>query len=533
MNLAELTRYWGKTRPTQDAIVFEGRTQSWAEVDAVTDALARGLAARGVGAGDRVGLLMLNRPELAHLILAVVKLGAIGVPLNFRLTGPELAPMITDSAPRVIIVEERFAGLLDVAADQADFEVFSVDGTSHRPYDTLIDSGRAPIVDISPDDPAFICYTSGTTGVQKGALITHRSAMTPGISQTISFGFTSSDRVMCSAPLVFTGSLLSIFVQLVLVPGATMVLLREFDPEIALDTFEREQVTATTTVPVIWERMAALPDFGRRTLAEFTFAGTGGAPVSPDLLEFYREHGIPLIQVYGLTEVSGMVSTLSYQDALTRPGFAGLALVGTEVRIGDPGTTTPAGEVGEILVRGEHVMREYWAKPEATAATLTDGWLRTGDLGLQDEQGFLKIVDRSKDMLISGGINVYPAEIEKTLHAIDGLVDCAVIGVKDETWGEVPMVVFHSEREPAAVIADIAAVSEVNLAKFKRPKHAVALDEPLPRTFSGKLAKPTLRQRFPGVPASAVPISPVSATPVAVTPEPQPPTPVGGETVTA
>ncbi len=507
MNLADLTRYWGKTRSNQEAISFNGNSQTWGEVDATTDAIARGLAARGVRKGDRVSVMMLNRPELAHVILATLKLGAISVPLNFRLTAPELAPMVVDSEPKVVVVEEAFAPLLEVAATQTDFEIYSIGGTDHRPYDALLDSGTAPIVDIAADDPAFICYTSGTTGVQKGALITHRNAMTPGIAQTISHGFSSRDRVMCSAPLVYTGSVLSIFVQLVLVPGATMVLLREFDPQIALDTFEREQVTATTTVPVIWERMAALPDFGRRKLAKFTFAGTGGAPVSLDLLEFYREHGIPLTQAYGLTEASGMVSTLSYADAVTRPGFAGLALVGTQVKIGDPSVETPTGEVGEILVRGEHVMREYWHKSRETNATLINGWLRTGDLGMQDEGGFLKIVDRSKDMLISGGLNVYPAEIEKALHAIDGLVDCAVIGVKDDTWGEVPMVVFHSDRDASAIVADIATVAEGNLAKFKRPKVAVALDEPLPRTFSGKLAKPSLRKRFPAAPDYALPVT--------------------------
>ncbi|WP_174189370.1 class I adenylate-forming enzyme family protein [Nocardia barduliensis] len=506
MNLADLTRYWGRTRPGNQAIVFGDTTQTWAEVDAATDALARGLAARGVGKGDRVAVLMLNRPELAHLVLATLKLGAISVPLNFRLTAKELAPMVVDAAPRVVVVEDDFAPLLAVAAEQAEFEIYAMDGVAHPPYRTLFDPGPAAPVEIAPDDPAFLCYTSGTTGVQKGALITHRNAMTPGVAQTVTHGFTARDRVLCSAPLVYTGSVLSIFMQLVVVPGATMVLLREFDPEIALDTLERERITATTTVPVIWERMTTLPRFGDRELAPFTYAGTGGAPVSPDLVDFYRAHGIPLTQAYGLTEASGMVATLNHADARARPGFAGLALVGTRVRIGEPGTPVEPGTVGEILVRGEHIMREYWNKPEATAATLTGGWLRTGDLGLQDADGFLKIVDRSKDMLISGGLNVYPAEIEKALHGIDGLVDLAVIGVPDDRWGEVPMVIFHSERPAAAVVADIAAVADAELAKFKRPRHALALPEPLPRTFSGKLAKPALRQRFPQVPDRAVPI---------------------------
>ncbi|MBD0023608.1 AMP-binding protein [Gordonia pseudamarae] len=511
MNIADLVRHWGRTRPAQDAIAFAGTYQSWSEFDRATDALARGLATRGVTKGDRVAVMMLNCPELAQIMIATVKLGAICVPLNFRLTGHELAPMIVDSAPKVVVVEDMFAGLLDIAAAAAEFEVVNLGGAGHLPFTALVDPGPAPAVTIEPDDPAFICYTSGTTGVQKGALLTHRNAITPGISQTITYGISASDRVMCSAPLVYTGSVMSIFIQLVLVPGATMVLLRDFDPEIALDTFERERVTATTTVPVIWERIAALPDFGKRTLAEFTFAGTGGAPVSDHLIETYRAQGIPLIQVYGLTEASGMVATLSPADAADHPGYAGLALVGTEIRIGDADNrTVPAGEVGEILVKGEHVMSGYWNNPRATADTLVDGWLRTGDLGFVDERGFLKIVDRSKDMLISGGLNVYPAEIESALHAIDGLLDYAVIGVKDERWGEVPMVVFHSDRDPSAIVADIATTAQQSLARFKRPRHAVVLDEPLPRTFSGKLAKAQLRQRFPSAPEAAVPVDPAA-----------------------
>lgn len=484
MNLASLVRHWGKTRPDHQAVVFGDTVITWAQLDASSDAVARGLAARGVGKGDRVGMLGLNRPELVEVILGTVKLGAVCVPFNFRLTATELAPMVADADPAVVVAENALSHLLEKAAQTCEFEIIGLDGSDHLSYESLLDPGTAGRVEIDGADPAFICYTSGTTGVQKGAVITHRNALAPGIAQTLAYGFGRTDRVMCSAPLVFTGSVLSIFVQLVLVPGATMVLLREFDPEIALDTFEREQITATTTVPVIWERMAAR-DFDRRKLASWTFAGTGGAPVSLDLLRFYRERGVPLTQVYGLTEASGMVSALDYVDAVSRPAFAGLPLVGTEVRIGDPNEPAAPGDVGEILVRGEHTMAHYWNKPEATAAAYVDGWLRTGDLGTTDDDGFIKIVDRSKDMLISGGINVYPAEIEKALHQIDGLVDCAVIGVPDQRWGEVPVVVFYSEREAQTVIADIASIASTDLAKFKRPTHAIALTDPLPRTFSG------------------------------------------------
>jgi acyl-CoA synthetase (AMP-forming)/AMP-acid ligase II len=193
------------------------------------------------------------------------------------------------------------------------------------------------------------------------------------------------------------------------------------------------------------------------------------------------------------------------EDAAAHLGDAGRAIMGTQVRIGDDECrTVPTGEVGEILIQGPHVMREYWRKPEATAETVVDGWLRSGDLGLQDAEGFLKVVDRTKDMLISGGINVYPAEIEKALAGVAGVVDLAVIGVPDERWGEVPMVVFHATRPAGEVIAEFEAIGLEHLAGFKRPRLAVVSDEPLPRTFSGKLNKPTLRKEFPTPPDGAV-----------------------------
>jgi acyl-CoA synthetase (AMP-forming)/AMP-acid ligase II len=341
--------------------------------------------------------------------------------------------------------------------------------------------------------------------VQKGALLTHRSILAVGQAAVVTHGLSWRDRVLAAAPLVYTGSGISVFMQLVVYPGATMVLLREFDAELGLDAIVRHQVTACTMVPVIWDRMARLPAFTRQRLAGFTMAAAGGAPVRPELLELFHAQGIPLTQVYGLTEASGLAATMRYEDALTRPGFAGLPLVGTRIRIGDTnGSTLPAGEVGEIMVAGPHVMHSYWNRPEDTAAAIDDGWLRTGDLGLQDEDGFLKLVDRRKDLLISGGLNVYPAEIEQALAATEGVLELAVIGVPDETWGEVPMVIFRTDGDVAAVRRRLAEQAASSLARFKQPKYAVCSGEPLPRTFSGKLAKPVLRQRFPAAPADSV-----------------------------
>ena len=510
MNINDLVRYWARTRPEHPAIIFGERTQTWGELDAVSDALACGLAGRGVGKGDRVGILMKNRLEVAWTMLAAVKLGAISVPLNFRLLAGELLPMLEDSAPRVVVAEGDLAGLLEPAHQALGFDIFAASASASTSTSTgdlpalgtlLADRGQLPPVELADDDPAFICYTSGTTGVQKGAVLTHRSILAVGQSAAITHGLSWRDRVLAAAPLVYTGSGISVFMQFVVYPGATMVLLREFDAELGLDAIVRHQVTACTMVPVIWERMATLPAFTEQHLANFTFAGAGGAPVRPELLEVFRAQGIPLTQVYGLTEASGLAATMRYEDALSRPGFAGLPLVGTRIRIGDPhGKTQAAGEVGEIMVAGPHVMHSYWNRPEETAATIEDGWLYTGDLGLQDEDGFLKLVDRRKDLVISGGLNVYPAEIEQALAATKGVVELAVIGVPDETWGEVPMVVFRTEDDVPAVRHRLAEAAAANLARFKQPKYAVSSDEPLPRTFSGKLAKPVLRERFPAPP---------------------------------
>lgn len=506
MNIDDLVRYWGRTRPEHPAIIFGETTQTWGALDAVTGALARGLAGRGVGKGDRVGILMRNRLEVAWTILATLRLGAISVPLNFRLLAGELLPMLADCAPRVVVTETELAGLLEPAHQVLGFELFATDASDLPAFDALLaDQDPGPVVELADEDPAFICYTSGTTGVQKGALLTHRSILAVGQAAVVTHGLSWRDRVLAAAPLVYTGSGISVFMQLVVYPGATMVLLREFDAELGLDAIVRHQVTACTMVPVIWDRMARLPAFTRQRLAGFTMAAAGGAPVRPELLERFHAQGIPLTQVYGLTEASGLAATMRYEDALTRPGFAGLPLVGTRIRIGDAdGSTLPAGEVGEIMVAGPHVMHSYWNRPEDTAAAIEDGWLRTGDLGLQDEDGFLKLVDRRKDLLISGGLNVYPAEIEQALAATEGVLELAVIGVPDETWGEVPMVIFRTEDDVAAVRRRLAEQAASSLARFKQPKYAVCSGEPLPRTFSGKLAKPVLRQQFPAAPADSV-----------------------------
>jgi fatty-acyl-CoA synthase len=507
VNLADLVRFWGQWRPEGEALVVGDLRQSWAELDAVSDRVAAGLAARGVGPGDRVGALLTNRPELVHVILATLKLGAVSVPLNVRLTAGELAPLVLDADCRVVVTEDALAPGLEVAAAAAEIDIVSVGNGDLPSYAALLDAGPTPpAVEIAADDAAFLCYTSGTTGSQKGAVLTHRSVLAPAEAKVVAEGLSWRDRILVAVPLVYTGAVISCFMQFTVYAGGTLVLERDFDPDRYLDTIERHRISALTTVPVLWERMAASSDFASRDLSSLVSAAVGGAPVRLDLLERYAERGVSLVQVYGMTEASGLISALRAADAHQYPGYAGRAIMGTRIRIGgaDPEETAPPGEVGEILVRGDHVMREYWRNPEATAATmLPGGWLRSGDLGTLDERGYLKVVDRTKDMLISGGINVYPAEIERVLAGVDGVTELAVIGAPDHRWGEVPLVVVTCAGDPAGTLERLAERARTGLAGFKRPRFAIARTEPLPRTFSGKIAKPELRKAYPTVPPEA------------------------------
>lgn len=506
MNLAELVRYWARWRPGHTAIIHNDTRTSWAELDARSDAVARGLRAAGVGKGDRVGLLMTNRLEAPVVTIACLKLGAIFVPLNFRLTGIELLPLLEDAECRVVVTEAAHLAQLELAKRSLPFEIFVADSTDARPYtDLVIEAGVAPEEQVGLLDAAFICYTSGTTGRQKGALLTHGSAMYPGLAKNLAEGLTWRDSIMVAVPFVFTGAVISCFIQLAVTAGGTMVLESDFDIDRYLHTIQKYRVSAATTVPVIWERLMRSPDFERADISCMISAAAGGAPVSVDLIEAYKAKGISMIQSYGLTEASGLVATMHGEDAIQHIGWAGRAIMGTRIRIGDAnGDSLPFGETGEIMVKGQHVMREYWRKPDITAETIVDGWLRTGDLGAMNDDGFVRIVDRSKDMLISGGINVYPAEIERALAAVPGIGELAVIGVPDADWGEVPMLIVHADGDREGIRRAIEAEGEASLAKFKRPKHIAFVDDPLPRTLSGKVSKPTLRASFPQVPEGAV-----------------------------
>jgi fatty-acyl-CoA synthase len=427
--------------------------------------------------------------------MACHKLGAMLVPLNVRLTASELRYLVTHSGSRIVVVEQALRPTLEEAVSGID-PLVTVVGIGDE-----LDAFRSadpidPAAPVTDDDIAFLCYTSGTTGLPKGAMLSHGNVWSMSMPRVLALGLRKDDRVYLPFPLAFTGGIISVYEPTYL-SGATLVLDRAMDPARALRVIEQERITVFAAVPVVWELMIQHPDFPKHDLSSLRVAGSGGAPVPQALLTALQEAGIPMSQGYGLTEGTGMNTWLRPEDAQAKIGSAGLPMMHSRVRIVDDELRDVAGgEVGELLIRGPEVMRGYWEDPEATASTIVDGWLRTGDLARMDDEGYVTIVDRAKDMLISGGLNVYPAEVERVIAGVEGVAEVAVIGVPDRRWGEVPAALVTpvpgATLTPAAVRERCADV----LADYKRPKYVIVRDTPLPRGMSGKVLKRDLRDEY-------------------------------------
>lgn len=510
-NLVEVLRYWARWQPTRVAVHCDGVELTWAELDQRTDELAAGLASTGVGKGDAVAILTRNCLEFVETLFATLKVGGIVAPLNTRWTGKELAYPIRDSSAKVIVTEQKFFDQMAVLTELVPgVRVYSRDGglgVAH--LDELrTPSGVAPAVELESDCTAFLAYSSGTTGFPKGALVSHYGVIAAGIAKVIPNGLTPDDRLLVTNPLVYTSGVLTKFMETGFMSGSASYLVSDFDAESTLDHIEQHRITNLSSVPVIIERMLASPTFPERDLSSIKRIWVGGAPVSPTLLDECSSHGITLIQAYGLTEISGAcVLTLHPDETRSRAGFAGRAMLFHEAKITRAdGSTADAGEVGQVVLKGPAVMKGYLNLPEASAQSLVDGWLMTGDLGFMDANGYIKIVDRRTDLIISGGMNIYPAEIERALSSLQDVEEMAVIGVSDPKWGNVPLLVVP---DTAAVNPEeLRELCRSELADYKRPRAMVSFGGPLPRTLSDKIEKSALRQRFAALPDDVVLIWP-------------------------
>lgn len=496
--------YWARWQGGRTAIRFGERDLTWAELSDRASSLAAGLADLGVAHGDRVGLLMSNRPEFIETVIACARLGAIVCPFNLRFTAPELAFVVGNADCTVVVTESALRPGLSMALEHAPHlaVVDADDGSFERLAGA---GGTASPVAVSPDDPFFICYTSGTTGDPKGAVLTHRSWFYASMVRALQGGINLNDRILLPFPMAFTGGLALSLVAMW--SGAQLVLEPAFDPARALHLIESQRITVFMAVPTIFQQMSLHPNFASADISSIRCASSGGATVPVPLLRTYLERGITMTQTYTLTEVSASGITLPYHQALERVGSCGVPAMHSEARIVDEnGDEVPPGTVGEIAIRGPEVMIGYWRNPEATAATLRNGWCHTGDLGTMDADGYFYVVDRAKDMLISGGLNVYPAEIERQLAGIDGVLELAVIGVPDDKWGETPAVIAVAQSGSTITAEMVLERCVGQLADFKLPRYLVVRPEPLPRNMSGKVIKVDLRRQYADLPSTASPI---------------------------
>ena len=507
MIFSETLRYWARWQTNGVAVRFGDREITWGELDRSADALAAGLAANGVAPGDRVGLLLSNRPEFNEAVVACMRLGAVAVPFNLRFTASELRYVVSNADCAAVITEAALHGGLHLAqADHPGLIVLDADDGSFDALRTAPNGpdgwDRSAVVD--PDAPMFICYTSGTTGDPKGAVLTNRSWFYASMCRALQGGINRNDRLLLPFPMAFTGGLA--MVMTALWSGATLVLEPAFDAGRALNIIESQRITVFMAVPAIFQQMANHPDFSGTDISSIRCASSGGAPVPIPLLQTYLARGISMTQAYSLTEVSASGITLPYEQGLERVGSCGVPAMHSEARIvDDDNVECPNGTVGEISIRGPEVMSGYWRNPEATAAVLEDGWLRTGDLGYRDDDGYYYVVDRAKDMLISGGLNVYPAEIERELAGLADVIELAVIGVPDERWGETPAVIAVSAGDGPSE-ADVMGACADRLADFKLPRYLVVRSEPLPRNMSGKVLKAELRAEYADLTARQAPL---------------------------
>jgi fatty-acyl-CoA synthase len=485
------------------ALVHEGREWTYGQVAERVDRLRTGLAGLGVEPGDRVAYLGPNHPAFVETMFATMAAGAIFVPLNTRLAPPELAYLLRDARVRALVWADGLDAVARAVLAEAPVPLRIVAGNgsvaADHALEDAITSGTpdAPQVAVSRDDVAMIMYTSGTTGQPRGAVLTHDNLTWNVYHVLIDVDVTQEEVTLVSAPMFHTAALNQTFLP-TFIKGGTAVLESAFDPQRTLELIAEHRVTWMFGVPAMFHALTLAPGWAQADLSSVRAVEAGGAPVPEELIRTYQARGLTFMQGYGMTEASPGVLFLRARDSLRKVGSAGTPCFFTDVDVvDDAGHSVPAGAPGEIAVRGPNVMRGYWRDDEATRSVLTDGgWFRSGDIAIRDDEGHLRIVDRKKDMFISGGENVYPAEVENALYAHPAVAECAVIGVPDERWGEVGRVFVVLREGHELDQAELERFLTGRLARYKIP-HSLVRVAVLPRTASGKLLKKQLRA-WPG-----------------------------------
>jgi fatty-acyl-CoA synthase len=493
--------HFSRRTPDKTAVVdlASERRFTYAQFDARIARLATHLRERlGITRSDRVAVLALNTTDTLEVQFACGRLGAIFVPLNIRLTVPELEFIVGDAAPKVMVHDSDLAETALTVARACDVSSALLLGEGGS-YEAAIAAAQ-PLQhgeSVTLDDVSTIMYTSGTTGRPKGAMITHGMTFWNCVNLGGPAYITPSSVLLTVLPLFHTGGL-NCYTNPVLHAGGTVLIMRAFDPALALKLISDpvQGINVFFGVPAIYQFMVQHPAFATSDFSRLIVGGVGGAPMPVPLLNAWEARGVALQQGYGMTETSPAVLALDREDAARKAGSAGKPVLHTEVRVVRPdGTDVAPGELGELWVKGPNVTPGYWNRPDANKSSFTDGWLHTGDATRVDEEGFYYIVDRWKDMYISGGENVYPAEVENVLHQLAAIAEAAVIGIPDPQWGETGMAIIAVKQGQSITEAEIFAHCAKNLARFKCPRQIRFVDA-LPRNATGKIHKPTLRQTF-------------------------------------
>jgi fatty-acyl-CoA synthase len=473
--------------PRKAALRFGGEALSYAGLDAHIGRVTATLAGLGVKRRDAVAFLGLNHPDQLALLFACARLGAMYMPLNWRLAPPEHARMLADCPPRLLFVESAFA------AHAKEIGALP-EATRLVPLEPAPWASQAKDVPRDGDEntPLLLCYTSGSTGAPKGVVLTQRALLYNAMNSGHMHDLTSEDRVLTTLPLFHVGGM-NIQTTPALHAGASVTLHAKFDPLAALEAIERERITLTVLVPAQLQAMMETPRWGSADLSSLRMITTGSTIVPEAFVRKVNSRGVPLVQVYGSTETCPIASYVRVADAERKAGSAGLPALHCEMKVADDeGRALAAGRDGEILVRGASVATGYWNAPEQSAQAFVDGWYRSGDVGHFDDEGHLYVVSRKKDMIISGGENIYPAELEHILAEAPAVLEACVVGRPDARWGEAVVAVIVLKPGAKMSEAEAMALFQGRIARYKQPRE-VRFAERLPRSALGKILKDEVR----------------------------------------
>ena len=487
--LAQVVAWWATHQSDRKAIRFPDDQTSFSELHHWTDRVAANLVAEGLQPGDRVGIFASGSMPWCIAAISIIKAGGILVPLNYRYVGPELASVVKGCTPKIILTD-----------DGGRARVESIETTGHKIIHLDMVHAFRSGADIrfeapfDPDATIVIAYTSGSTAQPKGVMFSHRSVLAYAFEAYLNYPQHKVGASAINVPPLFTGGGTIQLIQF-LIMGITTYIEYEFIPQRVLDLLINERIEIFCGVPTFFERISELPAFEHADLSHIQHAATGGARVPLPLLKTWLAKGVVVRQLYGLTEAGGNSTVMSIAGAIEHPEKCGNGGIFTKHRVVNPdGQDCAVDEPGEIWVRGPAVMQGYWNNPEATAQTLVKGWLRTGDIGKLDAEGNITLVDRLKDMIISGGLNIWPMDIENVISQIDGVIEVAVIAAKDQRFGETPLAIIHASQ--ALSNESVIAHCNSHLADYKVPRYLVFEDQPLPRLATGKIAKRLLKERY-------------------------------------